>query len=63
MRPQLRRAGLRHRGGRDKTYQEDTAVEANEEAAVRRKQLRSHPIVNCSKTKPRRLQRRGSSKA
>jgi hypothetical protein len=35
----MRSAGLRHRGGRDKTYQENTAGESNEEAAARRKQM------------------------
>jgi len=45
---QMRSAGLRHRGGQAKTYQEDTAGEANEKAAVRRKQMRIHSILNCS---------------
>src|SRR5688572_16660130 len=44
----MRRAGLWHRGGRDKMYQEDTVVEDNEDAAARRKQMSLHPIVNCS---------------
>jgi hypothetical protein len=45
----MRRAGKWHRGGRDKTYQEDTAVEANEEAAFRNKQMCPHESETRSK--------------